>query len=296
MALPAGSLFPSPTQKTVIIGKIQTMTGGALEKFINDVSMEEDRQARDLWKQYAARKELIDFEGNQNPPPVRSGARRVYGYNADTQTYFEVMRDRSQRVIPRDAIKLDVNRFALAIQTKQRALMADMLNGKISPQEWYNESTRLMKISYRATVIVARGNNQPMTDDERNRWLLLLLLLFLWLNQLADAISDGDLPLNGRLPIYAGLRGAALRSLFENWKLEQAKIDGYQEARRVLGIAEHCHQEFEPGDPRYKPGCVEEAAKGWVPIAQVLKIGLASCKNNCKCHLEFRLKPTQVFQ
>lgn len=271
------------------------MTGTALETFIRDISPEEERQARALWQANAARKELIDFQGN-DPSTGRTGARRMYGYDRNTMMYFERLGDGTARKIPMDSIKLDINRFALAMQTQQRALMAGMLNQKLTSQEWYNESARLMKLSYYATTTAARGTNEPMTDEEKNRWLLLLLLLFLWLNQLAESIVNGSLPLDGRLPVYAGLRGAALRSLFENWRLKKAQAEGWQEGRRVLGIAEHCHQEFEPGDPRYKPGCVEEAKKGWMSIDKLVPFGLCVCGNNCKCHFEFRMKHRQVFQ
>lgn len=215
--------------------------------------------------------------------------KRQYGFDSSSLTYFEKFRNGSQRSIPVASIKLDINRFALGVQLEQRNLMTQMMDTKITPQQWYDESARLMKLSYRAAVDVARGTNQEMSEDEKKRWLLLALLLFLLLNNTADGLVNGTIPFDLRLPIYAGLRGGALRSLFENWRLRSARIAGYTEGRRVLGVAEHC----EPSKDR--PGCVELAKLGWMPIEQVVPIGDATCLDNCKCTILTRGKKPSIF-
>lgn len=269
------------------------MEGQALERYLLDYSMEDFRQVRELWKSLAARKELIDFKAN-DARLFYAGARgaglstnarsRQYGYRPESMTYYQEGRA-GRTTISQRSIKSDVNRFALGVQIQQRELMNQMMNGTISPQQWYDETSRLMKLSYRTSVTIARGTDEEMTEEEKKKWLLLLLLLFLLLNNFAEDLEDGDLPFDGRLPMYAGSLGSATRSLFENWRLGTAITMGYTEGRRVLGVAEHCEES------RDRPGCVELSELGWIPIQQVTKIGDATCRQNCRCVLQFRTKP-----
>lgn len=54
------------------------------------------------------------------------------------------------------------------------------------------------------------------------------------------------------------------------------------EARRVLRAAEHCHKSAAT------PGCLELAQKGWMPIEEMVPIGGATCRNWCRCYIEYR--------
>lgn len=206
---------------------------------------------------------------------------RTYGYNPSTDTYYE---DRGgvRRVIPQSSIKLDVNRYVMGIQQEQREITRRLISEEITSQQWYEESARMLKLSTRAVTDVARGTDEPMTDEERARLLLLLLLLFRKLNRTAEALNSGSISLDGNLLTSAGLRGATPRASYENWRVTEHQARGYTEARRVLGVAEHCERS---GD---RPGCVELAALGWVQIERLIAIGEATCREHCKCTVEYR--------
>ncbi|MDR3582593.1 MAG: hypothetical protein P4L67_04940 [Candidatus Pacebacteria bacterium] len=51
----------------------------------------------------------------------------------------------------------------------------------------------------------------------------------------------------------------------------------FDQERLVLGEAEHC------GD------CLEDSARGFVPIGSLRSIGDRQCRQNCHCHLTYRL-------
>lgn len=252
-------------------GDIRIMDEWELQRYLTDVNEEEKLQARQLWRQYSRRPDLIDFE---------NGAKRQYTYDQKAMEYYEITGGRRTR-IPITSIKMDVNSFANEMQAQQRQLMANMLNGVISIQEWYDQSARLMKLSYYAIVTIARGGDPPMDEQENYWWLLLLLALFLLLNGTAAGLQDGSIKISGRLPVSHGLRGGAVRTLFENWRIEHAKREGYTEARRFLTPAEHCSE-------TELPGCLEEAGKGWMPINQLIPLGGCTCRSNCKCYVKFR--------
>ncbi len=209
---------------------------------------------------------------------------KQYGYNSDSLTYFSKVGDR-QKSLPQLSVKLDVNRFALGVQKDLRNLTNQLLSGQMPAQRWYDESARLLKLSYRASVDVARGTREGMTDEEKQKWITLVLLLLLLLNRAADDINVGEFPMDGRLTAYIGALGAANNGLYENWRTGQAINLGYREARRVLTPADHCH------DSDDRPGCVELAALGWVPIQQVVRLGDATCRQHCKCVMEYQSKP-----
>jgi hypothetical protein len=202
--------------------------------------------------------------------------------------YYSKVRDK-QRAIPQSSIKLDINRFAKGVQAEQRNLASQFLNGQITPQRWYDESARLLKLSYRASVDIARGGSGDMTEVEKRRWVELSLLFLLLLNQAAENLNAGNFPLDGRFTSFAGSLGAANNDLYENWRFGSAVDLGYTEGRRVLGVTDHCHNSLD------RPGCIELAARGWVPINELVPIGGATCRRHCHCTLEFRGKPSPLF-
>ena len=86
-----------------------------------------------------------------------------------------------------------------------------------------------------------------------------------------------------------GALGAANNGLYENWRLSEAARQGYREGRRILTPADHCR------DSKGRQGCVELAALSWVPIERMVKIGEATCRDHCRCRMEFRGKAIVLF-
>lgn len=158
---------------------------------------------------------------------------KQYGFKPDSLEYFSKVGEKTKS-LPQSSVKLDVNRFALGVQTDLRNLTNQLLSGQMPAQRWYDESARLLKLSYRATVDVARGNGRGMTNEEKEKWIALVLLLLLLLNRAAEDINAGVFPMDGRLTAYIGALGAANNGLYENWRLGQATNLGYREDRKSV--------------------------------------------------------------
>lgn len=62
---PNSKLQPKGKKPRFPIGQIRIMEGFELERFILDFSVEEIRQTRALWAEYARRPDLILFEANE---------------------------------------------------------------------------------------------------------------------------------------------------------------------------------------------------------------------------------------
>ena len=171
-----------------------------------------------------------------------------------------------------------VNRFANGIRNELRDIGAQFKAGRITQQEWYDETRRLMKLSYIQTI------QQQDGQADRSKIVEAIIIYFLLLNAFGSGIWGGDIPLDGHVPIRTGMYGSAVYSVAKNWTLQSLFGMGY-ECRRVLGPNEnHCESN---GDTE---GCPELAAKGWMPVEDVIPIGEATCGSNCRCSLEYRKK------
>jgi hypothetical protein len=67
------------------------------------------------------------------------------------------------------------------------------------------------------------------------------------------------------------LYASALWSLAQNVARAKAKRDGFREAKRQLGIADHCEE------------CLYESSRGWTGIDDVTPIGDTVCGSRCRC-------------
>ena len=255
-----------------------TMDANRVHNYVVEFGDEEIRAVRDFWRSYANRTTLIDFGIDTN-----SGRYPRYGYSLNRQAYYYVNKKNGKRVIvPPASIKLDIERFGNNICDLQRNLAVKLINNKISLQDWYDDTARNMKMSYRAAINIARGSSLNMAALEEQHWQEVMELQMQKLNSLAKRIESGDKPLDGSLLNAVCQIGKAVNILFENWKLWEAQLLGKRQGRRRLTAAEHCKA------TETRPGCKELARLGWRPIAEVVPIGDAACWGGCQCRLEFR--------
>jgi hypothetical protein len=172
----------------------------------------------------------------------------------------------------------DLYRFTNGIRNEMRELMQRYITKQISLQEWYDESRRLMKLSY---MVAIEKQEEPVNTE---MILLVILAFFLYLNSTAIGIMMGTTEINGKLLTRASMYGAAIWPIQHNYTLTARLAQAY-ECRRVLGPNEnHCYA----GE---RPGCIELAQMGWLPIRQMLPLGSAQCLSNCRCDLQYRKTP-----
>lgn len=163
-------------------------------------------------------------------------------------------------------------------------LNAKLKAGEITVAEWESGVRGRLYALYLAALLLLTGGSPTPAD-----YLLMTVALEVQYSYLskfaADIASDPDAWLTGRLDARLALYAASAYAAYELFRQSLVTNAGFTEERRVLGIADHCHQ-----SPN-APGCVELASKGWQPIGTLPKIGSATCRTNCRCHFEYR-KPT----
>lgn len=204
------------------------------------------------------------------------------------ETYFDLATGvwryvKSNYRVPASRVRLGVLRMSKAMQTEMRELTAQLVNGSVTREYWYKTMREMMKNEYRASWLASIGGSANYTRSEVSRFGWAMRKHYRYLNNFLDEILSGKQPLNGRAIVRAGMYARAANAIYQNNLLAVAIRSGMREAMRELGPNEsHCH------DSRTRPGCVELADKGWMPIAEMTEIGDATCISNCLCSLRFR--------
>jgi len=253
---------------------VRVLDNVSVHTYILDWGEEELLQLRNYWRTYASRKELIDF-----------GSRRTrvrYSYDPLNMQYYRQINKGRRQKVPYHSIKLDITRFASNMCSQQREWAQALLSEQISAQDWYTGTARLMKYSFRAVVDIARGSSQSMTVEQQREFSRIYEEELSKFNVYARNVARGSLPVDGRILNAVCSLGKRLNRIFENWRLLEARQNGYVRARRRLTHAEHCR------DTEQRHGCVELARRGWQSINVITPIGGATCWDGCLCEMEYR--------
>jgi hypothetical protein len=234
--------------------------------FLTVDTPESERAMLDLW------------DGHSGAPGLLGGG-GGYTYNPVTRKYTKTRTGRE--VTDRELVQY-VRNVSREAGRRMKKSTQQLIAGIIMLGTWYAQMRDLMRVLYKTIWILSIGGFVFDDDFSRNLFYAFILLNFSYIDNFAEQLHDGRQPLNGFAMTRAGLYGSAGNGIWQNILLDQAKADGWTEGRRLLGANEnHCTD----GE---RPGCIELAALGWVPIDQVVKIGSAQCYTNCQCILQFR--------
>ena len=179
----------------------------------------------------------------------------------------------SGRKVPVTRLALGGIRVAKSQERVLRDLTIRLINGEINQQEWYDQMRKNMKDQYRASWLASIGGVQNYDRTEISRFGWAVRPQYRWLDNFLLEIQTGKQPLNAFAIRRAGMYARAGNAIYQNNLLKIAERNGKTEVKRVLGVTDdHCHP-----DKKGRPGCVELAALGWVPMSQAVPIGDASC-------------------
>jgi hypothetical protein len=212
--------------------------------------------------------------------PLDYPYQKGYAYDQKERKYYSFP---SGRAISDKRIKAAIKRISIETGKRAKKETQQLIAGTILAV-WYSRMRDLLKALYKTVWLVSIGGFLFDDDTQRNLFYAFILSQFGYLDNFAQQIESGEQPLNGLTVERAGMYGLHGWAEYQNIGLERAPEEGYTEARRILAPIEyerHCHE----GD---RPGCVEEADKGWMPISQMVPLGQCSCYSRCMCDVEFR--------
>jgi hypothetical protein len=207
-----------------------------------------------------------------------SQIRALYSWNDKAQRWMV-----RGRFVSESSLKLALVQYAAAAGQEVKELAGQMARGELPLPDWQLATADRIKNGTLAMELAAKGGR--LTARDYGRIGARLRTHYAYLQRFALDVEAGRLSpgqIVARASLYAaGFNGAYERARRDHWE-DLAAAGVRVEARSILAVAEHC----EAGAGR--PGCAEEAARGWVPLETMSTPGTRRCLAACKCRLEYR--------
>ena len=173
-------------------------------------------------------------------------------------------------------------KLILSLRDRMARTARRLVDGAVSLVSWLAGFKRDISVGHGAAAMIAEGATAP------NRSIFARtakVVAFHWgkARNFAGQIATGAHVLGKATIARAAMYADAAWATFMNAQVDVAKLQGYAFAKRILGASEdHCH------NSRWRHGCVELAARGWVAIDEVAPIGSATCLSRCHCRYQFK--------
>jgi len=161
------------------------------------------------------------------------------------------------------------------------SLSRDFRTGAIDGRTWQIESMKLIKQTHLIGGALEKGGWANMTQSDFGRIGQIVRGEYAYFNNLIAQLESGQQRLDGTLDSRMRLYGQAGRGTYHTFERESRAIQGYDEVKRILHGRDNCKSSK-------RPGCVEEAAKGFVKLEFFVMIGDTTCLSNCRCSTQYR--------
>ncbi len=159
-------------------------------------------------------------------------------------------------------------------EARVASLASKLRNRQITLAEWQIEMRDTIKDIHLASSALARGGWAQMSEVDYAKVAEKIEFQLKKLNDFALQIEKG-LPLDGRFARRTTLYAQSGRVTYHESLRNEMALRGFTLEKSVLASSDHCSE------------CVSEAAKGFVPIGDLVLIGERICRSNCRCHVEF---------
>ena len=173
------------------------------------------------------------------------------------------------------------------LQSHTRAvqeLTEQFRNRAVSLAEWERRMRQEIKNIHIYSALAAKGGKAQLTPQDYGRLGAVVKRQYRFLERLSNELSTGKQAPDGSLVNRARLYAQAGRGTMEATRQREMTARGFDEERNVLGVAEHCEG---------PDSCLEQTARGWVPVGSLIPIGGRLCVTNCKCQIEYRNGSTE---
>lgn len=200
-----------------------------------------------------------------------------YRYNAAAGRYI----DPSGKFVSQQVIRGELDKVLDSVTVDMVNLSKSFRAGTIDGSEFQIRSMDLIKQGHLAGAAMQKGGWAQLSQSDFGRIGAIVKREYQFHQGMLDDILSGKQRLDGTLDVRLRLYGQAARNTYHTFEQEDRAIQGYDEERRDLHGGDSCTNSS-------RPGCIEEAARGWVPIGESLDIGAATCLANCRCSKSYR--------
>jgi hypothetical protein len=180
------------------------------------------------------------------------------------------------RYVPAGQVRAALDAVVDGSAERMRAIAGRLQSGEISLKEWQLGMAREIKAVHVAATASSAGGFAQLSQADLGWVGQRVRTQYQYLDRYAREIASGKQPMDGTLLSRAALYGHAGRATGREAERRESRLRGDDEARRVLGVADHCRT------------CLSEARRGWQPIGDLRAIGDTECGPNDACHFETR--------
>jgi hypothetical protein len=194
---------------------------------------------------------------------------REYRYSNGSKRYI----DSQGRFVPAKAVRAAVDKVIDGANGSVQQVAKQLQAGEITLAQWQTRTAQELKLLHVANGLAALGGQKQASQSDLGYMGSLIKKQYQYLNEFAKDIASGLQKLDGSFLARVKLYSEAGRGSYESVRVREAKLSGVKRAKRKLGVTDSC------------PGCLREAARGWVDISEVAPIGSQDCKTNCHCEI-----------
>lgn len=154
-------------------------------------------------------------------------------------------------------------------------LTEQLRNRELTLGQWERAVRMELKHIHLYSATLAKGGSMQLSQADFGRIGRELRDQYGFLREFADQIASGKQPVDGRLTSRARLYAQSGRATFHLTERAEMERRGWDLEENVLAASEHCG------------GCLEETAKGRVPIGTLIPIGQRTCRTNDRCRIRY---------
>lgn len=200
------------------------------------------------------------------PPP-----RSRFKWDPSTGQY----RRPNGRFVPRTEIRAVLDKAIDSGSSRIRDLGIALRDGRITQRAWAVEMKTTMKSMHLYSGAAAKGGWAQLTNAELGKIGAQLKDQYKYLDKFSAQLRTG-LPLDGRFLSRVELYAEASRGTYMAIEEREMELLGREEYRNLLGAADHCDD------------CLDQTARGWVKIGELIEVGDRQCLSRCRCVFEYR--------
>jgi hypothetical protein len=194
-------------------------------------------------------------------------------WNAQALRYVDAA---TGRFVSRLQVRAAIDAALDSAGRRMQAATIALQRKAVSVERWRLEMRREIKNVHLYSAAAARGGWAEFTQAELGRVGYIVGDQYAYLDRFARDLQAGRVPRDGRILSRVQMYAQAGRRTYHVTDARIHLEHGYSEERNIVMAGEAC------------TGCQDEEARDWVPIGELVPIGLRPCLSRCRCTVEYR--------
>lgn len=197
----------------------------------------------------------------------------AYRYNPAAHRYIAS----NGRFVPDSMVRAELDKALQTSQKNMRELSQSLRAGKTTLADWQTGMMAEIKAVHTNSAALSKGGWGQMTQADYGRVGQQIRTQYDYLRNFANQIASGEQRLDGVFLRRADMYFEAGRGTYHEFERREMSIRGFDEEANILEpTARHCN------------GCLEQTARGWVPVGSLIRIGSRDCLTRCRCRIQYR--------